>query len=245
MTNGWIRALLETKLLGLLIVKRMDFYWRMWLIIQVGIGKTYPSSSLTPWCRKLKLLLFHLRLQVLIALFGVPLLVGILTSKKLTNWLAWKMRAGPLYLLMVNGFGRWVPSLKFSVLYGNASSKAYRSVECSLPGDWIYLICVPCPYVMKVLKPLLMLLGIAEKPRFFGTPYLAPPLSASLFYGSSLKDWLRLNCCCSWVSSLSNISWGTIFSFGIWSLWIRRNNVIFRNERQPCNLRTDAIARAT
>lgn len=74
---------------------------------------------------------------------------------------------------------------------------------------------------------------------------LAPPLSSSLFYESGLKDWLKINCCCPRVSSLSNISWGTMFAFSIWSLWIRRNNFIFRNERQPCNLRTDAIARAT
>ena len=71
--------------------------------------------------------------------------------------------------------GEWIwkvstiPKIQcFTVLYGNASSKAYWSVECSLPGDWIYLMCVP--YVMMVLKPLLMLLGIAEKPKFFGTP---------------------------------------------------------------------------
>ena len=44
MTNGWIRALLENRLLGLLIMKRMDFYWRMWLIIQVGIWQNLSFS---------------------------------------------------------------------------------------------------------------------------------------------------------------------------------------------------------
>ena len=101
-----------------------------------------------------------------------------------------------------------------------------------------------CPLCNDGIETITHALRYCQEAQVFWNS-LAPPLSASLFYGSSLKDWLRLNCCCSWVSSLSNISWGTIFSFGIWSLWIRCNSVIFRNERQPCNLITDVIAKAT
>lgn len=57
--------------------------------------------------------------------------------KERINWLPWKMMAGPLHLLMVNGFGRFVLSQKSSVLFGNVSIKAFRSAVFFLQGEWI------------------------------------------------------------------------------------------------------------
>ena len=143
---------------------------------------------------------------------------------------------------MVSGSGRFLLSQKSFALFGNASIKAFWSAACLLLGDWIYLRCAL--YGMKDQKPLFMLLEIAEKPRIFGAPY-PPPLSASLFFGTGLKDWFRLNRCSTQASSFSKINWGIIFSFGVWFIWTWRNHFIIRNERHPRNLRTEAISKAT
>ena len=44
------------------------------------------------------------------------------------------------------------------------------------------------------------------------------PMQASLFYGSRLADWMRLNCQSTKVFLCSRINWGVVFPFGIWGL---------------------------
>ena len=44
------------------------------------------------------------------------------------------------------------------------------------------------------------------------------PMQASLFYGSRLADWMRLNCRSTKVSLCLGINWGVVFPFGIWGL---------------------------
>nr|POE52598.1 hypothetical protein CFP56_53051 [Quercus suber] len=46
------------------------------------------------------------------------------------------------------------------------------------------------------------------------------------------------------VSASSGINWEIIFSFGIWSLWLRRNNIIFRNENYQRNLKAKVLSKA-
>ena len=74
---------------------------------------------------------------------------------------------------------------------------------------------------------------------------LPPPIPAAVFYGTNLIDWLRLNCGSTKSCVMNNLNWGTVFSFGIWSLWLRRNGVLFRGERPNRNVREEVIAKAT
>ena len=69
-------------------------------------------------------------------------------------------------------------------------------------------------------------------------------MSDSLFFGLHLNDWLRLNCCKMDTHSSSGIRWGIVFSFGLWTLWLHRNRVLFRNERVQDNLKPTVLAKA-
>ena len=51
-------------------------------------------------------------------------------------------------------------------------------------------------------------------------------------YGSSLVNWLRSNCNSNACSHLG-ISWYVIFPFGVWSIWLHRNKVVFRGNDPP------------
>ena len=55
-----------------------------------------------------------------------------------------------------------------------------------------------------------------------------PSIHSNLFYGVNLSDWLKINCTSHKAAGIG-ISWGIIFPFGVWSLWLRWNMVIFRN----------------
>ncbi|KAK7836380.1 putative ribonuclease h protein [Quercus suber] len=59
---------------------------------------------------------------------------------------------------------------------------------------------------------------------------LSPPMPASLFFGLNITEWIRQICCNFKTSLNSNIRWDIIFCFGIWTLWLNRNGVVFRNE---------------
>ena len=73
---------------------------------------------------------------------------------------------------------------------------------------------------------------------------LLPPMSDSLFFGLHLNDWLRLNCCKMDTHSSSGIRWEIIFSFGVRTLWLHRNRVLFRNERAQDILKPDVLSKA-
>ena len=73
---------------------------------------------------------------------------------------------------------------------------------------------------------------------------LHPPILAAVFYGTNLIDWLRLNCVSTKSCVTTNLNWGIVFSFGIWSLWLRRNGVLFRGKSPNWNVREEVIAKA-
>jgi ribonuclease HI len=52
------------------------------------------------------------------------------------------------------------------------------------------------------------------------------PSVGNQFYSASLVDWINANCSVSSTHDHS-IPWQTIFSFGIWNLWLRRNQFVF------------------
>jgi len=74
---------------------------------------------------------------------------------------------------------------------------------------------------------------------------LSLPFLATSFFGLQLNDWLWLNCYSTKTQATSNIHWGIIFAFGIWTLWIYRNDVVFRNERSRCSLKQEVLVKAT
>ena len=41
------------------------------------------------------------------------------------------------------------------------------------------------------------------------------------------------------------MNWGIVFPFGVWSLWLWRNKVVFRDTSAQGPLKSDTIARAT
>ena len=43
----------------------------------------------------------------------------------------------------------------------------------------------------------------------------------------------------------ANLNWGIVFSFGIWTLWLRQNGVVFRGVRPNRNVREEVISKAT
>ena len=57
-------------------------------------------------------------------------------------------------------------------------------------------------------------------------------------------DWLRLNCRRTKKSPCSGINWGVVFPFGIWSLWLHRNSVVFSKERTWVDLKKEVMAKA-
>ena len=52
------------------------------------------------------------------------------------------------------------------------------------------------------------------------------PSVCNHFYSASLFDWLHHNCLEPSTHD-HNIPWQTIFSFGVWNLWLRRNQFVF------------------
>jgi ribonuclease HI len=65
------------------------------------------------------------------------------------------------------------------------------------------------------------------------------PSVGNHFYFASLFDWIHSNCTASSTHD-HNIPWQTLFSFGIWSLWLRRNQFVFK----PDSLVLDSVVNA-
>ena len=73
---------------------------------------------------------------------------------------------------------------------------------------------------------------------------LHPPMASDAFFGNNPMTWIRYNCRNTSPSSTLGINWNTLFSFGIWTLWLHRNNVIFRGKPLQNNLKAETISKA-
>ena len=60
------------------------------------------------------------------------------------------------------------------------------------------------------------------------------PNVGNQFYTAPLVDWIIANCSVSSTHD-HNIPWQTIFSFGIWNLWLRRNQFVFNPGASFCD----------
>ena len=70
---------------------------------------------------------------------------------------------------------------------------------------------------------------------------LLPSIHPNLFYHTNLEDWLCINC----ASQQAFICWGITFPFGVWSLWLQCNKVVFRDNSIQKPLMTETLARAS
>ena len=71
----------------------------------------------------------------------------------------------------------------------------------------------------------------------------ALPIQSNLFYSANLLVWLQINCT-SHLHSSMGIPWSTLFTFGVWCLWLRCNNFIFKNQHIIKPLMAKTIAKA-
>ena len=99
------------------------------------------------------------------------------------------------------------------------------------------------PLCNEAIKSIIHVLRDCPKAHLLWNSF-PPPIQSNTFYGVHLGDWLRINCK-SQHPSLLGIPWSIMFSFGIWSIWLHRNNVIFINGPPYKPLLAGTLAKAT
>ena len=61
-----------------------------------------------------------------------------------------------------------------------------------------------------------------------------------MFYGSDLLEWLEINGKANSVISPNQIPWKYIFLFAVWTIWLKRNLVVFHNKK-PYSMTAEKI----
>uniref|UniRef100_A0A2N9GX50 CCHC-type domain-containing protein n=1 Tax=Fagus sylvatica TaxID=28930 RepID=A0A2N9GX50_FAGSY len=74
---------------------------------------------------------------------------------------------------------------------------------------------------------------------------IVPPQCSLNSFNLPFIDWLRANCTSSVIHPSSHIKWQTVFSFGLWNLWLRRNQVIFKPGTSFSNTPTSTLSFAS
>jgi ribonuclease HI len=83
-----------------------------------------------------------------------------------------------------------------------------------------------CPRCLGQNETLIHLLrDCPDSVAFWHTIKIPPPCVNA--FSSSCADWLLANCS-STVLHADSIPWQTVFAFGVWTLWIRRNQMVFK-----------------
>ena len=83
-----------------------------------------------------------------------------------------------------------------------------------------------CPRCLDPNESLIHMLRDCPDSIAFWNSFRFPSLGIH-FYSASLFDWIHSNCTASSTHD-HNIPWQTLFSFGIWSLWLRKNQYVFK-----------------
>jgi ribonuclease HI len=83
-----------------------------------------------------------------------------------------------------------------------------------------------CPRCLHLNESLIHMLRDCPDSIAFWNSFRFPTLGFQ-FYSASLLDWIHNNCN-AYSTHDHNIPWQTLFSFGIWSLWLRRNQFVFK-----------------
>ena len=98
-------------------------------------------------------------------------------------------------------------------------------VKCTLAHRGI-TISTQCPRCSCPNESLIHTLRDCPDSTYFWNK-LSPPLVCHPSFSSSFSDWLAFNCKHTSLHHSSHIKWQTVFAFGLWSLWLRRNQFIF------------------
>lgn len=101
------------------------------------------------------------------------------------------------------------------------------------------LLC--CPICNFAAESILHLLRDCPQVWAFWDSF-SPPIHSNLFFGANLSDWLKINCTSHKVVGIG-ISWGIIFPFGVWSLWLQWNRVIFRDHTTLKPIMAETLAK--
>uniref|UniRef100_A0A2N9FS20 CCHC-type domain-containing protein n=1 Tax=Fagus sylvatica TaxID=28930 RepID=A0A2N9FS20_FAGSY len=78
-----------------------------------------------------------------------------------------------------------------------------------------------------------------------------PPISASVpdsafnSFHLPFHDWVHINCSSMVSHSSLNLPWQTLFAFGLWTLWLFRNQAIFNPSHRPPDLLHNSISLAS
>jgi hypothetical protein len=74
---------------------------------------------------------------------------------------------------------------------------------------------------------------------------IVPPQCSLNSFNLPFIDWLSSNCTSSAIHPSSHIKWQIVFTFGLWNLWLRCNQVIFKPRASLPNLSTSTISFAS
>jgi ribonuclease HI len=100
-----------------------------------------------------------------------------------------------------------------------------------------------CPRCLAPNESLIHMLRDCPDSIAFWSSFRFPSLG-NHFYSASLFDWIHSNCIASSTHD-HNIPWQSLFSFGIWSLWLRRNQFVFKPDSQFLDPVVNAISYAS
>jgi ribonuclease HI len=100
-----------------------------------------------------------------------------------------------------------------------------------------------CPRCLDPNESLIHMLRDCPDSIAFWSSFRFPSLG-NHFYSASLFDWIHSNCIATSTHD-HNIPWQTPFSFGIWSLWLRRNQFVFKLDSHFLDPLVNAISYAS
>lgn len=239
--NGWTRVLLEGWFLDLLTEEMTLCFLVMLLTSLDATGMLSQFLLLGSWCLRLKRCPFLFRPLVHIIFLGLPPLMVHLSWKKLIGWSIVWMTQFLNPLVRENGYGR------FSLFLKSGASNGNVGIVASLLGMFSRReVCLFQPYARfaKMTNAIIHILRDCSMARQTWNA-LSIPLDSNMFFNLNLVDWLRTNCLSSKNHERSSISWGVIFPVGIWTLWLFRNRVVFRNDTSSRRLSSEILSRAS
>jgi hypothetical protein len=74
---------------------------------------------------------------------------------------------------------------------------------------------------------------------------IVPPQCSLNSFNLPFIDWLSSNCTSSAIHPSSHIKWQIVFTFGLWNLWLRCNQLIFKPGASLSNLFASTISFAS
>jgi ribonuclease HI len=146
-----------------------------------------------------------------------------------------------LVLILPPGFGKLGLVLELCFFF-------WQCYHLSVPVREILASCginIPtsCPKCLASNESLIHMLRDCPDSIVFWNSFRFPS-SGNHFYSASLFDWIHSNCIATSTHDL-NIPWQTLFSFGIWSLWLRRNQFVFKPDSHFLDPVVNAISYAS